>query len=343
MVGGDGGLSSAGAESIERVRLREAADDDAWDDLITRSWNGTLLHTRRFLGYHGNRFDDRSLVAEDQHGVIRAVLPAAVDPTRTDTVSSHPGATYGGIVHDGWVHGSRATRVMGLMTSYYRTLGFDSLRYRPVPSIYHRVPAQDDLYALFRFGAYRQRCDLSSTIDLALGYRMTKGRRASLKRAGRLGVSVRWDHQALDEFWPVLGEALTRRHGARPVHSLEEITLLAELFPDEISLAVVRVDHQIVGGAVFFHCFPVLHLQYLATTASGLALGAADVVIEAGMMRATEDGYRYFDFGISTEDQGQTLNDSLYRFKASFGAGGITYEEYEIDLTREPLPSIRQG
>ena len=41
----------------------------------------------------------------------------------------------------------------------------------------------------------------------------------------------------------------------------------------------------------------------------------------------------YFDFGVSTEDQGLTLNDSLYRFKASFGAGGTVYEEFEIDLS----------
>jgi hypothetical protein len=332
----EGDLETPREESLVRVRPHVPADEGAWDALVTRSWNGTLLHTRRFLGYHGERFVDQSLVVEDQRGAMRAVFPAAVDPARAETVSSHPGATYGGIVHDGWVHGGRAIRVMGSMASHYRSLGFQSLRYRPVPSIYHRVPAQDDLYALFRMNAQRHRSDLSSTIDLLSERRVTKGRKASLKRAQRLGIEVQWDPGALGELWPVLGEALARRHGARLVHSVGEMTLLAELFPDEISIAVARADHQIAAGAVFFHCFPVLHLQYIGATEPGMALGAADTLIDSGITVATDGGYRYFDFGISTEDQGRFLNDSLYRFKASFGAGGTTYEEYEIDLTRDP-------
>jgi hypothetical protein len=34
----------------------------AWDDLVARSVNGTMLHTRRYLSYHGDRFRDRSLL-----------------------------------------------------------------------------------------------------------------------------------------------------------------------------------------------------------------------------------------------------------------------------------------
>ena len=146
-----------------------------------------------------------------------------------------------------------------------------------------------------------------------------------------------------EQFWPVLGEALARRHGARPVHSFEEMALLADLFPDQISVAVARADDQIAAGAVFFHCSPVLHLQYIGTTEPGMALGAADMLIDSAITVATDNGYRFFDFGISTEDQGRTLNDSLYRYKASFGAGGITYEEYEIDLTSEPTLSMTQS
>ena len=102
---------AADRTSLINVRPYVPADDGAWDALVTRSSNGTLLHTRRFLGYHGDRFADRSLVAEDKRGAIRAVFPAAVDPARSDTITSHPGATYGGIVHEGWAYGSRAIRV----------------------------------------------------------------------------------------------------------------------------------------------------------------------------------------------------------------------------------------
>ena len=37
----------------------------AWDELVDGAPMGTLLHTRRFLSYHGDRFNDRSLVVQD--------------------------------------------------------------------------------------------------------------------------------------------------------------------------------------------------------------------------------------------------------------------------------------
>ena len=43
-----------------------------------------------------------------------------------------------------------------------------------------------------------------------------------------------WDEIA--DFWRILELNLARRHGASPVHSLEEIQLLHDRFPDEILL-----------------------------------------------------------------------------------------------------------
>jgi len=38
-----------------------SAQAEAWDALIAESTAGTILQTRRFLSYHGNRFADASL------------------------------------------------------------------------------------------------------------------------------------------------------------------------------------------------------------------------------------------------------------------------------------------
>ena len=38
----------------------------------------------------------------------------------------------------------------------------------------------------------------------------------------------------------------------------------------------------------------------------------------------------YFDFGISTEDEGRTLNEGLIANKESYGARAIVYERYEL-------------
>ena len=84
----------------------------AWDDLVARAVNGTMLHTRRYLSYHGDRFRDRSLLITNSRGWPIGALPAAEDPADASVVTSHPGLTYGGLVHDGSLRGESMMRVL---------------------------------------------------------------------------------------------------------------------------------------------------------------------------------------------------------------------------------------
>ena len=87
------------------VRSFAPADADRWDALVASAVNATFLHTRRFLSYHGERFADRSSIVCDSDGRIVGVFPAALDPADPGVVVSHPGITYGGLVHDGSLGG----------------------------------------------------------------------------------------------------------------------------------------------------------------------------------------------------------------------------------------------
>lgn len=314
------------------VRSFAAGQADDWDDLVRRSCNGTFLHTRRFLSYHQDRFADRSLVLLDRRGRVAGALPAAVSPHDPETVVSHPGLTYGGLVHDGSVRGAAMIAALQEAAGHYRALGFRRLRYKAVPAIYHAEPAGDDLYALFRLGARRDRSDLSATIDLARRGRVSQQRARSRKAAAAASVSTDDSWDDVKEFWPILEANLAQRHGAAPAHSAAEIQLLQSLFPDEITLITARVGRELAGGTVLFATGPVLHMQYTATTSAGRGACVTDLVMERAIERARDGGHRYFDFGISTHSAGQALDEDLYRFKISFGAGGVTYDHYEIEL-----------
>jgi hypothetical protein len=41
---------------------------------------------------------------------------------------------------------------------------------------------------------------------------------------------------------------------------------------------------------------------------------------------------KYFSFGISTEEQGQYLNEGLIRNKESYGARAVVHDFYELPL-----------
>lgn len=312
-------------------------DAGAWDELVARAPMSTFLHTRRFLSYHDGRLDDASLLfSTEEGGAPRAVLPAAIDPGDPRRVVSHPGATFGGLVHDG-LYAERVRAALASALRHYAERGLDSFRYKPVPHIYHRAPSGDDVWALGDLGAARVACSLSAAIDLS-GRRPPAERRVrSMRRAGRAGVEVATD-ASLAEFWPLLEDALERRHSARPVHSLTEIELLNDRFPDAISLVAGRLEGEVVAGVVLFATPAVFHVQYMAASEAGMRTSALDAVAEHCIALAAAAGARYFDFGTSMAGGGARLEYGLHRFKAEFGGGGVVHEVYEKSLAGDGSP-----
>jgi len=116
------------------------------------------------------------------------------------------------------------------------------------------------------------------------------------------------------------------------VHSFEEINTLHCRFPGDILLISAKIGSTPVGGTILFSAGPVLHSQYTATSEEGRTAFAIDPIYEQAINLAAERGYRYFDFGTSTVDEGRSLNQDLYQFKVSFGAGGMAFNHYELDL-----------
>jgi hypothetical protein len=290
-----------------------------------------MLHTRRFISYHRDRFRDLSVMLKNR-GRLVGVFPAAEDPVNPTTVVSHPGLTFGGLVHDGSIRGASMIRAMQQVADHYRSLGYHHLRYKAVPAIYHSLPAEDDMYALFGLKAHRYQCDLAVALNLDRRGRVSGIRARSLRRAEFAGVSAAASWAEIAGFWEILQTNLAKRHGAHPVHSLDEISLLHDLFPDKILLITATIDSVPVGGMLLFALGPVLRMQYTATTSQGRAASATDPMIEHAIQLACERGCAFFDFGGCTRDEGRDLHQDLYYFKASFGGGGVVYEQYEYVL-----------
>jgi hypothetical protein len=316
---------------MEISRYQES-DASQWDELISQSPMSTFLHSRRYLSYHGDRFEDVSTVIRDGNGSLLAVFPAAVDPTNASSVVSHPGITYGGIVHNGSLRGGRMIDALGALGDHYRERGFETLIYKVVPSIYHVAPAADDTYALFRLGAVRYRCDLSCAIDLQHRLPMSERRKRSLRKARKYEVEVVEGSDFIESLWSVVEDNLKRKFTLRPVHSVQEIARLHSLFPDKIEFIVARLNSDVIAGIVLFMTTRVVHAQYTASSEAGQSVSALDVVLEHAVERAQERGMRYFDFGVSTENDGQLLNEGLYQYKSEYGAGGVVHEFHELNL-----------
>lgn len=310
------------------INRYQPAESSLWNDFVAQSHNATFLHDRRFMDYHSDRFSDCSLVAKDDDKVV-ALLPAnAVG----DVLYSHRGLTYGGwLTQCKHFDATVMLRVMDAACRWMRDNGFTQLVYKPIPYIYHFYPADEDLYALFRHGAVLTESNISTVIDLRDALPFDRGNKSNANRARRLGITT----GVTDDFatyWPLLEQVLQEHHGAKPVHSLEEITLLHNRFPENITLHTAMLRGELLAGVVLFQTATVAHCQYIASSAQGRELKALALLFSDLIEQARAAGKRYFDFGISNEDHGRYLNEGLLQQKSRLGGRGVVYNTYQLTL-----------
>lgn len=300
---------------------------DEWNDFVARSKNGNFLLDRRYMDYHSDRFDDFSMVITDR-GRIRSLLPAN---RSGDTLYSHQGLTYGGLIMSDDTRSSEVLTAFDLINDLCRRAGISTVVYRPAPYIYARVPAEEDLYALFaRCGAALTARSVSTTINRAHPLRFSTLRRRSVNKAVREGIEV-VESDDFAPFWHILNANLNERFGVKAVHSLDEIHLLHNRFPQNIRLFTAMLDGECLAGTVMYLAPTVAHTQYIAASPEGKKRGALDIVMD----RLINDVYvdrPYFDFGISTEDGGRSLNSGLIAQKEGFGGRAVCYDTYTYYL-----------
>lgn len=304
----------------------------AWNEFVGRARNATFLLRRDFMDYHADRFRDCSLVVR-KRGKICGVLPANLEHA-TQTVWTHQGLTYGGLLIGDDCGAEDTLTAFGLITEHYQAQGARAMIYKPVPSIYHRYPADEPLYALFRHGATLTARGISAAIDLRQPLAVTESRRSGLRKAARTSLTVerRADEESIAQFHTILTDVLATRHHTQPVHSADEIARLMRRFPHDISLfTAIGTTGETLAGAWVFDCGPTVHTQYLAATSAGRQCGALDAVI-AAVIRSAATGHAYLDFGVSTEAGGTVLNSGLAFQKEGFGARGVAYDTYRLTL-----------
>ena len=307
------------------IRRYSADMADAWNAFNRRARNGHFMFDRGFMDYHADRFTDASLVAMEEGAPI-ALLPLN---RKGEDAWSHQGLTFGGLIIDD-LGAAQVMTVLDACAEHLRAEGVMQLTYKALPSIYPRAPAQEDLYWLFRRDASLARRDVSVAIDYRARGPLSSRRARGVKKADKAGLSF-GRSEDWTGFWALLEGVLAGRHGAAPVHSLDEIQLLANRFPEEIALYTAFVGSEVMAGVVMFRSAQVAHAQYIAVGDAGRDAGALDGLFEH-LIGAHAATHRYFDFGISNTDQGRVLNEGLIRQKEEFGGGAVVHDFYRVML-----------
>ncbi len=307
------------------VRQYESKDYQDWNAFIGKAKNATFLFNRDFMEYHKERFDDFSLLIFDDKKLV-AVLPA----NRVGAiVHSHQGLSYGGLIYCEQLSQTAVLAIFKEVMLFLNRLDIQIVNLKIIPSIYHHKPAEELLYALFLVEAKLTRRDVLSVIDLSNAGTYSKIRKRGIKKAVSKDLMIK-EEVDFDGFWnEILIPNLKLRHNIVPVHSLEEISRLKLLFPNNIRQFNVYDAGEIVGGTTIFESEKVAHCQYVSKFGSE-ETGSLDFLFDY-LLQKEFIGKRYFDFGISNVDQGKKLNEGLTYWKESFGASTIVQDFYELE------------
>lgn len=304
---------------------RYKGEKELWDNFVKNSKNGVFFFLRDYMEYHSNRFEDYSLIFIRNNKPI-ALMPANIDG---DTVFSHAGLTFGGIITNQKMKTSIMLQVFDSLREYLKERGFKKLLYKSIPHIYHSYPSEEDLYALFINNARIIKRDVSSTISMADKIPYSRNIRRNIKKVQNENLNIKRSYN-FGTFMVLKEEQLLKKYGLKPTHTCEEMEYLASNFPENIKLFAAEQNGEMLGGVVIYENENVIHAQYQEATELGMDLHVPSLLFDKIINLYC--GKKYFDFGISTENNGSYLNKGLIDFKERFGARSTVYDTYELNL-----------
>jgi len=311
-----------------KILLYKENFKEEWDKFVEKSKNSHFFFKRDFMEYHRDRFEDYSLMIFEGNKLI-SILPCNVNNRE---IYSHQGLTYGGFLIDNSMKLPKFLKLFEEVLNFLRKEGFKRLIYKVIPYIYHKIPAEEDRYALFIHNAKLIRRDTNTVIYLgnyiASNYQERKKR--YIKKAQKSGIVVK-ESNNFKKYWDLLSNVLWNRYKVKPVHSLEEILYLKRKFPNNIRLFVAEQRGKLLAGTVVFENKFTVHTQYLANSEEGRKIGALDFIIHK-LLTEIYSHKKYFSFGISNEKEGRFLNEGLISWKEGFGARVVVHDIYEVEI-----------
>lgn len=315
------------------IQIYKAEFYSTWNNFVAHAKNATFLFHRDFMEYHQDRFEDYSLLIFDEKNHLKAILPAN---KVENTLYSHQGLTYGGLVLNQKKRIQEVIEIVHSVLKFLNENGVSSLQMKQLPTIYHESPSDEMEYLSFILNAKLERRDSLSVINLETNFSYSKDRKNGIKRGFKNKLLVK-EEMNFELFWnEILIPNLVQKHQTKPVHSLEEITFLKSKFPNNIRQFNVYKEGKIIAGTTIFESDFVAHSQYISADDSKNITGSLDF-LHNHLITSTFRNKKYFDFGISNENQGKNINQGLLFWKEGFGARTIVQNFYEIETKNYQL------
>ena len=303
---------------------------EQWDEFVENSVNGTIFHTRRFINYHpDDKFEDHSLMFFEKDKLL-ALFPAVIIEKNVNKVlKSHPGTSYGGLVFKKNLPLDKTFGIINKLENYAFKNDAKQIEFRNSPKIYYSYPVDQYDFALVRknylredeeLSTYYYLPDLTGREDMDILTDFSSNTRRNIKRAFKnnlIFTEIR-SKKEISCFWDLLKTNL-KKHNTEPVHSKEEINWLVDELKNEVNIYGVYKDTKLAAGLMVLRINKLAaHIFYSVIDYDLQETRALNLCVFSLMKKLATDGFKYLNYGISTEDGGKYINKGLFKFKEGF-------------------------
>ena len=289
-----------------------------WDGFIDRSINGLFQHKRSFINYHGDKFDDHSLMIYDGNRLLGCIAGVV----KGEVYVSHPGLGLSEIiVKKGSTRKYRAILVE--LLTYLSSLELTELVVRTLPQQYK---SQSTSSIDFYFHANNVQV-AGTKLSMVMPTADDKYYDAYSRKIVR--TMAHCNLQTVDSgiFHAQLKKHLQLNYNTKPLHSRSELTYLCKSFPEQIVCYQLFDGVESKAGACMFYYKNIAKLQYLYSDKGDYSRKLMDEI-----RLLAKDSYNHIDLGTSNSLAGGTLNYGNVKYKESLGGLPMLVNTYNVNV-----------
>ena len=120
------------------------------------------------------------------------------------------------------------------------------------------------------------------------------------------------------DFYKILEKNLKERHNNNPTHNLDELLIFKNQLGEYQSLYLAKEEENILGGVLVIkvtkNCWYTFYISknidYSTPNNCSIPFIMKNITLDA-----RKDNVKYLDYGITTEEMGNILNEGLSNFK----------------------------
>lgn len=301
-----------------------------WDEFITKdSRNGGIFHERNFLSYHPKgKFHDRSLLFYEDGQKLLGVLPATQSDNEAGIkIISHPGSSAGGIVYEKYAGLRKVISMVDAAVVFYKSIKMRSIELRIAEPIFSYPSDSELTYSLWHLGFRISTREISSCVNLRHEDNwLEMGRKKNIfdvRKLQKFGAKV--ELCCVEVAYKIIRNNLDVKYGKEPTHSVEELIILKEKYPDRVDPWIISIGKDIFATIVVFRVNQyAVHTFYIAQDYEYAKLQPMPMFFYEVFSFYKNLGYEWFNFGISS--RGDLIKWGILEFKERIG-GRATYRE----------------